>query len=174
MPRFARCYLARHANASYWVDFQDFGFFRMAIADIYFVGGFGSMGWVMPDDYARAAVDPLADEASGLIHEFNTEQAETLLLLARVLGNVEAQQATVTALDRLGFTFGSPRQAECRVGGWPLPIPFATRQRSGPACRLGRSGERGSPGPAFAVVGACTSSCEHPARLFFSTQQFIS
>ncbi len=96
-------YLARHANASYWVDFQDFGFFRMALADIYFVGGFGSMGWVMPADYARAAVDPLADEASSLIHEFNTEQAETLLLLARVFGNVEAQQATVTALDRLGF-----------------------------------------------------------------------
>ena len=35
-------YLARHANAAYWVDFNDFGFFRMAIADIYFVGGFGS------------------------------------------------------------------------------------------------------------------------------------
>jgi heme iron utilization protein len=96
-------YLARHADASYWVDFQDFGFFGMALADIYFVGGFGSMGWVMPDDYARAAVDPLADEASSLIHEFNTEQAATLLLLARVFGNVEAQQVTVTALDRLGF-----------------------------------------------------------------------
>ena len=41
-------YLARHSNASYWVDFQDFGFFRMAMADIYFVGGFGSMGWVTP------------------------------------------------------------------------------------------------------------------------------
>lgn len=96
-------YLSRHANASYWVDFNDFGFFRMAIEDIYFVGGFGSMGWVAPDDYARAAVDPLADEASDLIHEINQEQVETLLLLARVFGNVEAQQATVTALDRLGF-----------------------------------------------------------------------
>ena len=96
-------YLARHADASYWVDFQDFGFFRMALAEIDFVGGFGSMGWVMPADYARAAVDPLADEASSLIREFNTEQAATLLLLARVFGSVEAQQATVTALDRLGF-----------------------------------------------------------------------
>ena len=96
-------YLARHANASYWVDFNDFGFFRMTMADIYFVGGFGSMGWVTPEDYASAAVDPLADEASDLIREINTEEIETLLLLARVFGNVEAQQATVTALDRLGF-----------------------------------------------------------------------
>ena len=62
-----RLYLGRHSNASYWVDFQDFGFFRMALADIYFVGGFGSMGWVTPGDYAGAAVDPLADEASSLM-----------------------------------------------------------------------------------------------------------
>ncbi|MDP9131568.1 MAG: DUF2470 domain-containing protein [Nitrospirota bacterium] len=96
-------YLARHANASYWVDFNDFGFFRMVMADIYFVGGFGSMGWVAPEDYAGASVDPLADEASSLIREINQDQVDTLLLLARVFGNLEAQQATVTALDRLGF-----------------------------------------------------------------------
>ena len=66
-------YLARHANASYWVDFDDFGFFRLALEDIYFVGGFGSMGWVTPKDYAAAAVDPLADQASSLIHEMNEQ-----------------------------------------------------------------------------------------------------
>ena len=97
------CYLDRHANASYWVDYQDFGFFRMAITELYFVGGFGSMGWVAPADYAQASVDPLADASSSLIRELNTEQAETLLLLAHALGQVDAQQATVTALDRLGF-----------------------------------------------------------------------
>jgi heme iron utilization protein len=97
------CYLERHANASYWVDYQDFGFFRMALAEIYFVGGFGSMGWAVPDDYGAASVDPLAGQASSLIRELNTEQSETLLLLARALGDGDAQQATVTALDRLGF-----------------------------------------------------------------------
>ena len=96
-------YLNRHANASYWVDYQDFGFFRMAITEIYFVGGFGSMGWVSPADYAAAAVDPLADAAANLIRELNTEHAETLLLLARALGHVEAKQPIVTALDRFGF-----------------------------------------------------------------------
>ncbi|MDH4153179.1 MAG: DUF2470 domain-containing protein, partial [Nitrospira sp.] len=69
----------------------------------YFVGGFGSMGWVIPADYVAASVDPLADEASNLIRELNTTRAETLLLLARALGHAEAQQATVTTLDRFGF-----------------------------------------------------------------------
>ena len=52
-------YLARHANASYWVDFNDFGFFRLAIEDIYFVGGFGSMGWVAPKTMPRQRWIPL-------------------------------------------------------------------------------------------------------------------
>ncbi len=126
-------YLARHAHASYWMDFQDFGFFRMALADIYFVGGFGSMGWVMPDDYAGAAVDPLADEVSSLIHEFNTEQATTLLLLARVFGNVEAQQATVTALDRLGFHLRITTPGRMQGGrvAFPNPVRNASEVRAG-------------------------------------------
>ena len=31
-------YLARHENASYWVDFADFNFFRLELVDIYYVG----------------------------------------------------------------------------------------------------------------------------------------
>src|SRR5246127_2938604 len=39
-------YLARYANSKYWVDFEDFSFYRMEVADVYYVGGFGVMGWV--------------------------------------------------------------------------------------------------------------------------------
>ncbi|MBH0195308.1 MAG: DUF2470 domain-containing protein [Nitrospira sp.] len=130
------CYLERHANASYWVDFQDFGFFRMALAEIYFVGGFGSMGWVIPADYVQAAVDPLADEAANLIRELNTEQAETLLALARALGDAEAQQATVTALDRLGFhlRFTTPGRMQ---GG---RVAFTSSVRNASEVRAGLAG----------------------------------
>ncbi|NOT21628.1 MAG: DUF2470 domain-containing protein [Nitrospiraceae bacterium] len=129
-------YLERHDNASYWVDFQDFGFFRMALTDIYFVGGFGSMGWVMPGDYAGAAVDPLADEASNLIREINIEQAATLLLLARVFGNVEAQQATVTALDRLGFHLRITTPGRMQGGR----VAFTSPVRNGSEVRAGLAG----------------------------------
>ena len=46
-------YLARHPEAAQWVDFGDFGFYRLNIVDIYYVGGFGAMGWVSASDYAR-------------------------------------------------------------------------------------------------------------------------
>ena len=130
------CYLERHANASYWVDFQDFGFFRMAITEIYFVGGFGSMGWVMPADYAAASVDPLADKAANLIRELNTEQAEMLLRLARALGHGDAQQVTVTALDRLGFhlRFTTPGRMQ---GG---RVAFTSSVRNASEVRAGLAG----------------------------------
>jgi putative heme iron utilization protein len=49
VPEVARArelYLARHANSKYWVDFDDFSFYRMQVVDVYYVGGFGVMGWV--------------------------------------------------------------------------------------------------------------------------------
>jgi hypothetical protein len=125
-------YLARHANASYWVDFTDFSFFRMMISEVYFVGGFGSMGWVAAEDYANAEVDPLAEEASALIRELNTEQVERLLLLARVFAKVEPQQVTVTALDRLGFHLRI-KTADRMQGGrvaFPSPVRNAEEARS--------------------------------------------
>ena len=41
-----RLYLERYANSKYWVDFEDFSFYRMDVVDVYYVGGFGVMGWV--------------------------------------------------------------------------------------------------------------------------------
>ena len=35
-------YLARYENAKYWVDFNDFAFYRMEVVDVYYVGGFRS------------------------------------------------------------------------------------------------------------------------------------
>jgi heme iron utilization protein len=39
-------YLERQPQARAWADFQDFAFYRMDVAAMYFVGGFGVMGWV--------------------------------------------------------------------------------------------------------------------------------
>ena len=57
-------YLTRHENSRYWVDFSDFDFFQLPPIDIYYVGGFGVMGWVEAKDYEQAAPDPLATMTS--------------------------------------------------------------------------------------------------------------
>jgi heme iron utilization protein len=96
-------YLARYANSKYWVDFDDFSFYRMDVVDVYYVGGFGVMGWVLASDYDRSQPDPLADAMAGIIEHMNADHSDALVLLVRTLAGIEPQEATMTAVDRLGF-----------------------------------------------------------------------
>jgi putative heme iron utilization protein len=96
-------YLARHENARYWVDFDDFGFWRLAVTDVYFVGGFAAMDWVEATAYAEAQADPLADVAGGIVTHMNQDHADALVAYARAFAGVEADEAVMTSVDRLGF-----------------------------------------------------------------------
>jgi putative heme iron utilization protein len=96
-------YLERHPNSKYWVDFDDFSFFRMDVVDVYYVGGFGVMGWVAAPDYIDAHADPLADAAAGILQHMNADHQDALILMAKVFAGITAQEAAMTAVDRLGF-----------------------------------------------------------------------
>ncbi len=96
-------YLARHESARYWVDFRDFHFYRMDVCDLYFVGGFGAMGWVEAADYRAAAVDPLAESAAGILAHMNQDHGDALRLYCQAFAGVAAEEATMIAVDRLGF-----------------------------------------------------------------------
>src|SRR5437016_1756367 len=98
-----KLYLARYANSKYWVDFEDFSFYRMEVVDVYYVGGFGVMGWVAASEYNRAQPDPLADSMDEIIQHMNADHKDALILLARTFARIESQEATMTAVDRLGF-----------------------------------------------------------------------
>jgi putative heme iron utilization protein len=97
-------YLARHGNSRYWVDFADFSFFRLQPIDLYYVGGFGVMGWVEARDYEQATPDPLAEAASGILAHMNADHVDAMILLARSHAGIEATEATMTSVDRLGFS----------------------------------------------------------------------
>jgi putative heme iron utilization protein len=114
-------YLARHPNAAYWVDFDDFGFYRLEIAEIYFVGGFAAMDWIPPDDYLMARPDPLADAAPGIIEHMNQDHADALLTFARVLAGVEADEALMVSVDRLGFKLRM--RSGSRISGSRIAFP---------------------------------------------------
>jgi len=98
-----KLYLERYVNSKYWVDFEDFSFYRMDVVDVYYVGGFGVMGWVSAMDYNSGQPDPLADTAVGIIQHMNADHADSLILLARAFAGIESEEAAMTAVDRLGF-----------------------------------------------------------------------
>lgn len=96
-------YLERHPNARYWQDYTDFEYRRLEVSSIYFIGGFGVMGWVPAEEYASAQPDPLAETAGEIILQMNAGHADGLLAMARRLTGEDATAASLTAVDRLGF-----------------------------------------------------------------------
>ena len=80
-------YLAANPASAYYIDFGDFSFWRMEVRSLRYVGGYGRMSWVEAPDYAVAEPDPLAGEAAiGIIEHMNADHADSLVLMARVLG----------------------------------------------------------------------------------------
>jgi len=75
----------------------------MDVVDVYYVGGFGVMGWVSASEYDRSQPDPLADSMAEISRHMNADHQDALLLLAREFARIESQEATMTAVDRLGF-----------------------------------------------------------------------
>jgi len=103
IPEARTLYLDRYENSKYWVDFEDFSFYRLEVVDLYYVGGFGVMGWVEAADYGAVHPDPLADAAFGILEHMNADHRDALILLAKGFAGIEAEEATMTSVDRLGF-----------------------------------------------------------------------
>ena len=96
-------YLSRNKSAKLWQDYSDFTYYRLEVNTVYFIGGFGVMGWVSVDDYRNAKPDPLAETAQEIIRHMNADHAEALRQLARHYIGEIADEALMTAVDRLGF-----------------------------------------------------------------------
>jgi heme oxygenase (biliverdin-IX-beta and delta-forming) len=96
-------YLSHHETARHWQDYTDFAYYRLDAAAVYFIGGFGVMGWIPPEEYAAAAPDPLAAVAPGIIRHMNSDHADALRKLVAHATDEVPDEASMTAVDRLGF-----------------------------------------------------------------------
>ncbi len=121
----AELYLARHEEARYWADFTDFDYYRLDVSGVYFIGGFGVMGWISAAEYRDAAPDPLAQGARGIIDHMNADHADALVRIVNHYGGESADTASMTAVDRLGFH--ARLQTGDRVHGVRIAFPREVR-----------------------------------------------
>jgi putative heme iron utilization protein len=123
-PASARAaFLAVHPGASYYVDFADFGFFRLVVSSIRYIGGYGRMSWVDVEAWRAAAADPLAEGAEGILRHMNDDHAEALRLYARAFTRAtDAERAVMTGIDRYGFEMS----VETPTGRRPARVAFAS------------------------------------------------
>ena len=61
------------------------------------------MGWAAASEYSQAQSDPLAHDKRDIMQHMNTDHADALVLLAKHFAGIEAQEAEMTSVDRLGF-----------------------------------------------------------------------
>jgi nicotinamide mononucleotide (NMN) deamidase PncC len=55
-----KLYLARYENSKYWIDFEDFSFYRMDVIDAYYVGGFVTYSNALKSDTVGVPAEVLA------------------------------------------------------------------------------------------------------------------
>ncbi|MEX1279670.1 MAG: DUF2470 domain-containing protein [Acidimicrobiia bacterium] len=118
-------YLDAHPYAAYYADFDDFGFWRLAVEQVRYVGGFGHMSWATGDDYGTAEVDPVAGNARGAIDHMNEDHANSNAEIVRGLTElVDATEAVLVGLDRYGLTLRATTPAGPRMARVPFPTPL--------------------------------------------------
>lgn len=114
-------FLERHPGARVYVDFPDFGWWKLDVRAIRYVGGFGRMSWVEADEYAVAAPDPIAPFADGIVAHMNADHADShVTLIHHVVGRTDVTSAVMTGVDRLGCDL----DAQSPRGTLPLRLPF--------------------------------------------------
>jgi putative heme iron utilization protein len=141
-------YLARHENASYYVDFADFSFWRLHPVDLYFVGGFGVMGWVENSEFEQALPDPLAEAALGILQHMNSDHAPALIDIALHEKGVAASEAKMTAVDRLGFhlRLKTPERVHSVRIGFPNEVRRSDECRAALVAMVKRARSESAPG----------------------------
>jgi hypothetical protein len=138
-------YLAAQPNAAYYADFADFHFWRLEVESVRYIGGYGRMSWVGPEEWAAAEPDPLAPHAAGILAHMNQDHAAVMVEYCRQLSRAtDTTAASMTAVDRYGFEMSAvtavgPRPI--RLGfSRPLATPDAVRQELVALAKQVRSG----------------------------------
>jgi putative heme iron utilization protein len=121
-------YLSHYENARFWQDYTDFAYYRLEVAGVYFIGGFGVMGWIPAEEYAAAAPDPLAPVAQEIIRHMNADHADALRRIAGHDAGETPDEASITAVDRLGFHLRM--RSGDRVHGRRIAFPREVKDRN--------------------------------------------
>jgi hypothetical protein len=114
-------FFAAHPNATYYADFRDFGFWKLHVSSIRYIGGYGRMSWIDKADWESAEPDPLGPSAPGIIAHMNADHADALVRYCKAFSKaVDISAASMTGIDRYGFEMSASTPA----GPRPIRLAF--------------------------------------------------
>lgn len=104
---------------------HDFSFYALRAARLRYIGGFGQIGWIEPDEIDLT--NPLADTEAGIVEHMNADHADAVRVYCRHFFGHDAQQATLVGADADGV--------DILADGVALRLAFTTRAQNSAALR---------------------------------------
>jgi putative heme iron utilization protein len=95
-------YLRFHPQAESYFAMHDFSFYRIEPVRIRYIGGFGRIHWVEPEQYLLPA-SALAEQEDGILAHMNSDHAENLQAYCRYVHQLEVSDAEMIGIDPDGF-----------------------------------------------------------------------
>jgi len=116
-------YLKKHPGA-FWVDFGDFTWYRMEVADVRFVGGFARAGSITGESYADASPDVISSFGPHVAKHMNDDHSSaTVAMVGSAVEGLVVDAAEITSIDSLGMYVKVTRTPK----GGNLPQQFKIR-----------------------------------------------
>ena len=113
-------FLERHPRAQFYVDFEDFSFWKLSVKRIRYIGGFGRMSWIESEAWVEAVADPIQRYAAGIIEHMNEDHVDTMVLYCQTMSKAhDTTEAELVSVDRYGF------EMSAMTGEGPRPIRLA-------------------------------------------------
>jgi hypothetical protein len=125
-----RRFLARHPEASFYADFPDFGFFRLAVEGAHYIGGFGRIFDLAPSELLIPTDEAtsLLEGEPGIVEHMNENHADAVELYATALGDGEPGAWRMTGIDPEGCDVMCNGAARRIVFAEPVTTPQEARK----------------------------------------------
>jgi putative heme iron utilization protein len=125
LPGLRRRYLNAHPDAENFVDFPDFGFFRVRIDSVHLVAGFGRIVDLIPEQILTdlTGCEPLIEAEPDIVAHMNAEHLDAMKLYATKLAGAAAGD------ENWRCTGCDPDGIDLANGAEVVRIPFPERVR---------------------------------------------
>jgi putative heme iron utilization protein len=114
-------FLVRHPEAALYADFEDFGLWRLAVEGAHYIGGFGRIVDLSPEELliSVAGADGLIEAEPGIVEHMNQDHADALELYAMAFGGGGPGLWRLTGID--------PEGCDLTLDGEACRVPFGQR-----------------------------------------------
>lgn len=123
---FADRYLRYLPQARDYFAAHDFYFYRIAVENIRYIGGFGKIHWVRPEHYAPPPSDALLAAEEGIIAHMNADHRDNLRDYCRHRYALDVFEVEMVGMDYDGFDL----RADGKLLRFDLPDPVTNAQEA--------------------------------------------